>query len=148
MLSPELADYLLAILYITTRRSGECCARLVEVSKLLGVAKPTASLMVGKLVRLGLVVKRREGVVLSRRGIEVCDAIVRRHSVIEGVLTRCGLSRERACEVARKLEVILDEGDIDALERGLASALSDHDSLACRIGSALRARRRGKTSLC
>lgn len=140
-LSPELTDYLIAILYLNTKRGSKCCVRLVEVSELLGVAKPTVSLMIRKLVQQGLVMKKKDGVMLSQRGLERCETIVRKHKVIEEMLISYGLDHDRACDIARKLEVVLGEDDIDVIERNILAARSSCDKLLCRIDSALRARK-------
>lgn len=142
-LTPELADYLVVLVHLVSRRGGACCVRLVEVSEFLGVSKPTASIMLGKLVRMGLVTKSRDGVGLSQRGLELASSIVRRHEVLERVLLRYGLDHDRACEIARKLEVILEERDVSTIEENLTEPGKTCDNPLCRLESALRARGAG-----
>lgn len=139
-LTPELADYLIAVAHLVARRGGSCCARLVEVSELLGVARPTASLMLGKLYRMGLIIKSEEGVGLSRCGREVAEAIVRKHEVLEAALLRYGIDHDRACEIARKLESTLEEEDVSAIERSLEEPRKTCGNPLCRLESALKAR--------
>lgn len=141
-LTPELVDYLIAIVYLTVNRGNRCCAKLVEVSEVLGVAKPTASLMLGKLFRMGLIVKSKDGIGLSRHGFDVIDVIIRRHEVLENMLLQHGLDHGRACEISRKLEVILREEDILTIEKSLTNLRTRCDKPLCRFDSAMRARRR------
>ncbi len=139
-LTPELADYLVVVTHLTAKRGGTCCVKLFEVSEFLGVAKPTASIMLGKLLRMGLITKSREGVGLSRRGLDVVNAIIRKHEILETALLRYGLNHERACEIARKLEVVLEEEDVSTIEESLGKPREACGSPLCRLESALRVR--------
>ncbi|MEM0351467.1 MAG: iron dependent repressor, metal binding and dimerization domain protein [Sulfolobales archaeon] len=140
-LTPELVDYLLAILYLTTKRGKRCCIKLIEVSKILGVAKPTTSLMLRKLLRMGLITKSSEGIAISELGLEVSKAITKKHEVLEDMLIQHGLDHDRACEVARVLELIVDDADITKIARTLKSSQSVCDKLQCRLDSAVRSRK-------
>ncbi|MEM1527884.1 MAG: hypothetical protein QXS62_04155 [Sulfolobales archaeon] len=64
-LALELVDYLIHNSLFDHKLSNRCRAKLVEVSEVLGVAKPTASLMLRKPFRMGLIVKSKDGIGLS-----------------------------------------------------------------------------------
>jgi len=140
-LTPEMADYLVLI-YALTYRRGCKCVKPTEISKILGASKATVSLMLKKLRFRGLVVKERDGVSLSQKGVSVCATILRRHATIEKALIMLGVDHDKACEVARKIEVVVDEGVIDLVERGTMKFELPCDKATCRLESALKARRR------
>ncbi|MCS7098840.1 MAG: metal-dependent transcriptional regulator [Sulfolobales archaeon] len=141
-LTPELTDYLVTIAYLVGKYGSRCCIRLVDICRVLGVAKPTASLMVGKLVDMGLVERCERGVAVSELGLRVVEAVTRRHEVLENVFLQIGVDHEKACDIARKLEVALGVSDVEAIERRVPSYLSTCDKLECRFDSAIRARKR------
>ncbi len=101
-LSVREADYLIA-LYLAGR--GDGVVRAKDIASMLGVAKPTVSLMLKKLLRLGLVVKVRPGYKLTDEGLRLAREIVWRHGVVEEALSRLGLSKDEACCVARLIEL-------------------------------------------
>jgi len=136
-----MADYLILI-YILTYRRGFSYVKPAEISKTLGVSKATVSLMLKKLRFRGLIIKEGGGVSLSQRGIAVCVAILRRHTAIEKALVMLGVDHDRACEVARKIEVVIDENIIDAVEKGINKFELPCDRATCRLESALKARKR------
>jgi len=136
-----MADYLVLI-YALTYRRGCRCVKPTEISKTLGASKATVSLMLKKLRFRGLVIKERDGVSLSQRGVAVCVAILRRHATIEKALMMLGVDHDRACEVARKIEVVVDEGVVDAMEKEVIKFELPCDRATCRLESALKARKR------
>ncbi|MEM2006428.1 MAG: iron dependent repressor, metal binding and dimerization domain protein [Sulfolobales archaeon] len=141
-LTPELVDYLLAVVHLTAKRGGQCCIKLIEVSKILGVAKPTTSLMLKKLLRMGLITKSTQGIAISELGLEVSKTITKKHEVLENMLIQHGLDHDRACEVARVLELIVDDSDVTKISRTLKDSQSECDKLQCRLNSAVRSRKR------
>lgn len=98
--------------------------------------------MVGKLVDMGLVKKCERGIAVSELGHRVVEAVTRRHEVLENMLLQIGVDHEKACDIARKLEVVLGASDIEAIERRVLGNISMCDKLECRFDSATRARRR------
>jgi len=101
-LSTRDADYLITVYELSVSRG---IARVIDIAKVLGVSKSTASLMIKKLRKYGLVEKVGNGFRLSDTGLEACLEILWRHGVIEVALTRLGLDPEEACEVAREVEL-------------------------------------------
>ena len=140
-LTPEMVDYLVSI-YVLTYKRGCRCVKPIEISKTLGASKATVSLMLKKLRFKGLVTKEKDGVSLSQRGVTICTAILRRHAMIEKALMRFGIDHDRACEVARRIEVEVDESIVDLIEKETAELELPCDRAICRFESALKARRR------
>lgn len=141
-ITPELVDYLIALVYLTMKHEDGYYIKLLEVSEVLGVAKPTASLMLRKLLSMGLISKSKQGIAVSKLGLEVSMKIVKKHEILEDLLLQHGLDHDRACEIARKLELVLDEVEIVKIEKTLLKARSACDKLQCRLNSAIRARKR------
>lgn len=140
-LTPELVDYLITVVHLTIKHGSKCCAKVIEVSEALGVAKPTASLMLRKLFCMGLIVKTKDGVGITQRGLDIVNAIVKKHEVLENMLLLHGLDHDRACEIARRLEVILREEDIVIIEKSLTNLRTRCSNPLCRLDSAVRARK-------
>ncbi len=110
-ISSRESDYLMAIYSLGGHQKP---VRLVDVVKLLGVAKPTASLMIKKLEGKGLVVRDPGGIYLSNEGLSLCLRLIWRHGVVETALTSLGFEPEEACRIAKLIEQQLPE---DAVER-------------------------------
>jgi Mn-dependent DtxR family transcriptional regulator len=62
--------------------------------------------------------------------------------MIEKALMRFGIDHDRACEVARRIEVEVDESIVDLIEKETAELELPCDRAICRFESALKARRR------
>ena len=105
-------DYLITIYEYSASRG---VARVIDVAKVLGVSKSTASLMIKKLEKQGLIVKVSSGIKLTSEGVKTCLEIIWRHGVIEVALTRLGLSPEEACAVARNIELSIPKHIVEKL---------------------------------
>lgn len=112
LLSTRDIDYLITVYEHCTFKGT---ARVVDVAKALGVSKSTASLMIKKLVKWGLIERVGRGIRLTKEGIDLCLEIIWRHGVIESALTRLGLSVEEACHVARDIELSIPKHIVDKL---------------------------------
>ncbi|RLE98012.1 MAG: metal-dependent transcriptional regulator [Thermoprotei archaeon] len=98
VLSRREASYLVAIYSI----SGSSPARLKEIALYVGVRPPTALEALYKLSSRGLVVKEARGRYrLSREGLRLVEALIRKHRVLETFLVRTlGLCVDEACRLA------------------------------------------------
>ena len=112
LLSTRDIDYLITIYEYCISKG---VARVIDVAKVLGVSKSTASLMIKKLETQGLIEKVGRNVRLTSNGIEVCLEVIWRHGVIESALTKLGLSVEEACSVARDIELNIPKHIIEKL---------------------------------
>ncbi len=115
-LSVREADYLVALL---KRGGSEAPVTVSELARDLGVAKPTVTLMLKKLVRQGLVKRVEGGYMLSCGGLECVNEIVWRHGVVEEALSRLGLDKEEACVVARLIELSIPLETLQTIWRSL-----------------------------
>jgi Mn-dependent DtxR family transcriptional regulator len=120
-LSPRAIEYLLSILM---RSRGKGYARQYEIIEDLGISKPTASLMVRKLRRVGCLKVEGEKIRLSEVGERLVRELVRRHGIIESALFELGLSRERACGVAWRIVQEIPAEDAELIWMRLGSPRS------------------------
>jgi Mn-dependent DtxR family transcriptional regulator len=120
-LSPRAIEYLLSILM---RSRGKGYARQYEIIEDLGISKPTASLMVRKLRRVGCLKVEGEKIRLSEVGERLVRELVRRHGIIERALFELGLSRERACGVAWRIVQEIPAEDAERIWMRLGSPRS------------------------
>ncbi len=104
LLSPRDVDYLMVVYHLSHVRGA---ARISDVAEYLGVAKPTASLMLKKLMRSGLLRRIDGGYVLTEEGLSICTDMFIKHTIIETALSRLGLDPDEACRLAREIEVLM-----------------------------------------
>lgn len=104
LLSPRDVDYLMVVYYLSHARGA---ARISDVARYLGVAKPTASIMLKKLMRFGLLRRVDSGYALTEEGLSICTDMFIKHTIIETALSRLGLDPDDACELAREIEVFI-----------------------------------------
>lgn len=109
-------DYLITI-FRGLRERGY--ARHREIVEELGVSRPTASLMVKKLVEKGLVASAGRELKLTEKGEEAVAEILWRHGVLETALVLLGVSLEEACRIAWEIELILPENTVESIWRNL-----------------------------
>ncbi len=104
LLSSRDIDYLMIVYYLSHVK-GE--ARTSDVAKYLGVARPTASLMLKKLMNSGLLERVESGYKLSDEGLSICMNMFIKHTIIETALNRLGLDPDESCRLAREIEVLM-----------------------------------------
>ena len=103
----SLEDYLEAIL-VVQQRKGHC--RSVDVADHLGFTKPSVSVAVSNLTRLGYVHKQANGnLQLTNEGRAYAADVLDRHRLIGMVLTDLGVSPETADADACKIEHDISE---------------------------------------
>ena len=115
-LSVREADYLVA-LYVKGGTSRPVKPSIL--AEVLGVAKPTATLMLKKLITRGLVKRVEGGYELTDNGLKLVKEIIWRHGVVEGALLRLGLSKDEACMVARLVELNIPMDSLQCIWRNL-----------------------------
>lgn len=119
-LSTTVEDYLLAIYMLASDDRTVIAARLAEK---MGVAPPTVTKMVQRLVRDGLVeVQRQREIELTPAGWEMAETMVRRHRLAERLLTDLlGLDWGEAHEEAHRFEHAISP----LVEKRLIAVLGD-----------------------
>ena len=115
-LSIREADYLVA-LYVKGGASRPVKPSVIAGA--LGVAKPTVTLMLKKLVVQGLVKRVEGGYKLTDEGFRLVKEIIWRHGVVEGALLKLGLSKDEACMVARLIELSIPMDSLQCIWRNL-----------------------------
>ncbi|MFI5028754.1 MAG: metal-dependent transcriptional regulator [Solirubrobacterales bacterium] len=123
--SEALEDYAKAIYALSQRRRGPVLNG--EVAERLGVTPATATSMLKRLDRLGLVDYRPyRGVTLTPSGERLALEVIRHHRLIEAYLSQAlGMPRDRVHEEAEVLEHYISED----LEELIAAKLGEpsHD---------------------
>jgi len=96
-LSPRRIDYLIAVFKCS---KGKGYARQREIIEELGIAKPTASLMIKKLKDEGYLEIRERKIFLDKKGEKMIEEALWKHGVLENAFVKLGLSSREACEVS------------------------------------------------
>lgn len=111
-LSQREIDYLMVIF----KRCGEVgYARNKEIVKELNVSKSTASLMLKKLSKVGLIKKSRRKIELTSRGKKALTELSWRHCVVECALSSLGVSLKDSCRAGWKIGGSLSKEMIEEL---------------------------------
>jgi len=111
----RLEDYLEAIYHLSKEKGY---VSTVDVSTNLGVKPSTVSGMVGRLAEDGyLVHERYRGMRLTDSGSRVARSVIRRHEIIEELLSMLGVSKKVAYEDAEGIEHHVQPVTIEKLER-------------------------------
>jgi DtxR family Mn-dependent transcriptional regulator len=107
--SEAIEDYVKAIYALSQERAGPVLNG--EVAERLGVSPPTATAMLKRLDRLGLVdYLPYRGVNLTPAGERVALEVIRHHRLIEAYLAEAlGMPRDRVHEEAEVLEHYISE---------------------------------------
>jgi Mn-dependent DtxR family transcriptional regulator len=111
----RLEDYLEAIYHLSKEKGY---VSTVDVSTNLSVKPSTVSGMVGRLAKDGyLVHERYRGMRLTDSGSRVARSVIRRHEIIEELLSMLGVSKKVAYEDAEGIEHHVQPVTIEKLER-------------------------------
>lgn len=117
---PELTvrevDYLLAI-FKKSKESGY--ARNKQVIGDLGVSKSTASLMIKKLKKRGLVSESNRKFKLTSKGEEILLEKLWRHGVIEYALYTLGVPIEYSCKISWRMDPLLPREIVECIWNAL-----------------------------
>ncbi len=118
ILSVRDADYLTVV----ALNKGKVTLR--DVTEALGVARPTACLMLKKLSVLGLVKKVGNHYIITEVGkAEACE-LFWRHGVTEWMLVKSGLPSHEACKVARMIELYIPREALKKIWESLGKPIS------------------------
>ena len=102
VLTPSMEDYL-EMIYRLSKKSG--FTRINDLASSLNIQPPSATKMVQKLSKLGLINYEKYGViVLEDEGKRIGNALLKRHKIIENFLTLIGVSSSDILEETEKIE--------------------------------------------
>ena len=106
--------YLETILILSKQKSS---VRAIDVGEYMGFSKPSVSRAMGLLKNGGYVVTDENGFLsLTDAGREVAERIYERHTLLTEILVRLGVDRKTAVEDACKMEHILSQESLDAID--------------------------------
>jgi len=110
--SSSMEDYLEAIGWLS--EAGNI-VRVTQLSRKLGVSKPSVSAALNKLAKAGLVQHERyASIELTPEGRRLADDVIRRHEIMRRFLTEIlGIDRERAEEDACRMEHVLSPPSLE-----------------------------------
>lgn len=92
--------------------------RSVDVGEYMGYSKPSVSRAIGLLKNGGYVVSDHDGYLfLTEEGRELAEKIYNRHNLLTKFLISLGVSDDTASEDACKMEHIISDESISAIER-------------------------------
>ena len=114
----ESGEMYLESIYVLLQQRGQ--VRSVDISEYMNYSKPSISRAVGVLKTAGYIAVDKDGyITLTEAGTEVAMKIFERHTVLAGLLTRLGVSKETATEDACRLEHAISDESFDAIKRHL-----------------------------
>ena len=107
-------DYLEAILMIRVEK-GAC--RSIDVAYHLNVSKPSVSVAMANLEKMGLVVMEpTHELKLTRTGMRYARRVLERHRLLSAALMRLGVPKEIAEEDACRIEHDISQASYDGLK--------------------------------
>ena len=107
--------YLETILVLTKKNQF---VRAIDVGEYMGYSKPSVSRAIGLLKNGGYVTSDREGhLSLTEEGRELAEKIYARHNILSRFLESIGVSKETASEDACKMEHVISDESIEAIEK-------------------------------
>ncbi|MEB3779152.1 MAG: metal-dependent transcriptional regulator [Desulfurococcales archaeon] len=113
LISISEEDYIEAI-YEVERVYGY--ARLIDISRILGVKPPTVANMIKRLEEKGLVTYMRyRGVKLTEKGRTIAERISETHELIRSLLIALGVDEDKANIEAELIEHFLSRETLDRL---------------------------------
>lgn len=112
----ESAENYLETVYILNKRNGSC--RSVDIAKELGYSKPSVSVAMKNLRENGYIEVLGDGrIILLPPGQEIAQRLYKRHTMLTDFLVSIGVCPETAGEDACRIEHILSQESIDAIEK-------------------------------
>ena len=107
--------YLETILVLTKKNQF---VRAIDVGEYMGYSKPSVSRAIGLLKNGGYVTSDRDGhLSLTEEGRELAEKIYARHNILSRFLESIGVSKKTASEDACKMEHVISDESIEAIEK-------------------------------
>ena len=92
--------------------------RSIDVGEYMGYSKPSVSRAIGLLKKGGYVTSDSDGhLSLTDEGRELAEKIYSRHNVLTRFLVSLGVSEEAASEDACKMEHVISDESMEAIEK-------------------------------
>ncbi len=119
MITEVEGRYLMALYECRVNGTEEVGPKLM--ADIMGVKRPTAYEMLNKLADKGFVNKKRGKYSLSESGIVMARRITRNHRIIETMLYNFGVELERACSIASRIQVDIDDDVVETICNSLGN---------------------------
>ena len=111
----ESGEMYLETILVLSRESAH--VRSIDVGEYMGYSKPSVSRAIGLLKNGGYVVSDEDGYLfLTDEGRELAEKIYNRHNILTEFLIKLGVSQETASEDACKMEHVISDESIAAIE--------------------------------
>ena len=92
--------------------------RSIDVGEYMGYSKPSVSRAIGLLKKGGYVTSDSDGhLSLTDEGRELAEKIYSRHNILTRFLVSLGVSEEAASEDACKMEHVISDESMEAIEK-------------------------------
>ena len=94
------------------------CVHAIDISREMGVTKPSVSKALNKLVDSGHIKIKENGcLMLTAKGKQVAEMIYERHLLLSNVLERLGVSHETAVKDACRIEHYITPETFEAIKK-------------------------------
>jgi len=114
----ESGEMYLESIYVLCRTKKN--VRSIDVAEHMNYSKPSVSRAVGLLKKDGFVLVDKDGYIsLTESGRERAEKIFNRHIVLTRVLVSMGVDEKTASEDACRMEHVISEKTLDAMQRFL-----------------------------
>lgn len=114
----ESGEMYLESIYVLCRTKKN--VRSIDVAEHMNYSKPSVSRAVGLLKKDGFVLVDKDGYIsLTESGRERAEKIFNRHVVLTRVLVSMGVDEKTASEDACRMEHVISEKTLDAMQRFL-----------------------------
>ena len=116
----ESGEMYLEAIYVLSQKNSK--VRSIDVCDYLGYSKPSVSRAMGLLKQAGLVVMDSgdNHLTLTPEGLATAKKIYDRHTVLSAALVKLGVDPETAAEDACKMEHVISDQTLSALQRFVA----------------------------
>ncbi|MDD2202946.1 MAG: iron dependent repressor, metal binding and dimerization domain protein [Bacilli bacterium] len=109
--------------------------RVNELANALNVQPPSATMMVQKLSKLKLLKYEKYGlIILEKKGAKLGDFLLKRHQIIEDLLTVLGVDSNTVLEETEKMEHTISNGTLICFNRFI-SFLEDKPNIKKMIAN-------------
>jgi Mn-dependent DtxR family transcriptional regulator len=113
--TPRIEDYLEAVYRLITEKGYAVTS---DISERLSVKRPTVSLMITKLTKMGyLAHERYRGIRLTSQGERVAKSVIEKHEIIAEFLEMIGVNKSTAYTDTEGIEHHVQEETLKRLRR-------------------------------
>ena len=86
-----------------------------KMAEMMNVKRPTAYEVLAKLANMGYLTKEKGKYKLTEKGIILAQRVVRNHRIIETMLYRIGVDLNRACSIASRIQLDIEDDVVEII---------------------------------